>query len=436
MSENKNESYIERKKREEEEKKKKLKEIEKKENNKTINEDGTLASFDGIKAKEYSCTKKISVLATICHNLKTIIKTYGEEISHSKSGIPPVAFEIDRNLETPGRLIQSSDFHSMEIAFSDIMTSTDSVKTKVDRIFDTMNKFKSDILSGPLTDRRAKMCFLLYRASDYLRPFEEELELKEEECLVSMHHLRTQISFDLIEHSFLFVQNASPIFDVNVDRFKMLQHTSTQTFFYLNSTNTYSFIKSLHEAIDTKMKVIIDDYSPDMITPEEFVAFANSEGKAMKKTDEQQIEELEGKIQEMKDEAKTCMYKFSLEMTKEAISIVSDILQPDEAKLLEGVVFAGVDVVKKITDYCTGNKEEIEEKGATDIFQNLIKRQELLRKAHYSSIILRKMKGKSSELVNFLHMVRLYNLLTNRKLDKRKRKKKKKKRNVKKKKIS
>jgi len=45
MSENKNESYIERKKREEEEKKKKLKEIEKKENNKTINEDGTLASF-------------------------------------------------------------------------------------------------------------------------------------------------------------------------------------------------------------------------------------------------------------------------------------------------------------------------------------------------------------------------------------------------------
>jgi len=384
------------------------------------NPTGTMVSFDESKSKENSCRRKVSTLCAICRNLKTCMAFYGEEISHNKAALPPVAFEIDRNLETCGRLIQSSEFINMEVAFSDIMVSSGGTKEKVDKIYDKLTFFKEKILNGPLEDRRAKMCFLLYRASEYLRHFEEELELKDRDCLISMHHLRTQLSFDLITHSFLLVQNSSPLFDVIVDRFKMLQHTRTQTFFYLEASRTYTFITDLHENIDMKMKVLVDNYSPDMITPEEFVAFANNEGKSMKKSSEKEIEELEGKIEDMKGEAKNCMCQFALGVTKEAVGFLSSVLMPEETKLVESVVFAGVDALKKIKDFVMNNEEEIEQKEMVDVFQHLIKRQELLRKVHYSSMILRKMKGKSDELLTFLHMVRLYNLLTTKKLDTRK----------------
>ena len=219
--------------------------------------------------------------------------------------------------------------------------------------FGSVNRIgvKNRILQGPLAERRIKTCFLLYRASEYLRPFEEELEMKDLDMLQAMHRLRTRLSFDLIEHSFLFVQNACPLFDFVIDRFKMLKSTETETFFYLEASNTKKFIRCLHEAIDMKMKNIIDDYSPDMITPEEFIAFANNEGKGMKASNEEQIEELNSRIQDMQIEAKTCMQQFALEMTQQAVSLLSDVLIPDEKKLVEEVVFAGLDVIKKIKDF-------------------------------------------------------------------------------------
>jgi len=322
-------------------------------------------------------------------------------------------------LDTTGRLIQSPDFSRIENAFLKIMTSSDPGKSKVDQLNDCMMSLKNSISCGTLENRREKNCFLIYRASDYLRPYEEELELKNKEFLQSMHRLRTRISFDLIEHSFLFVQNASPLFNVYVDRFKMLQKTTTQVFFYLEAHSTYQFIRNLHEFIDMKMKNLIDDYSPDMITPEEFVSFANNEGKTRKASDEKEIEDMENQIHEMEDEAKNATAQFAIGLTKEAVTMLSSVLVPEEVSLVEGAVFAGIEAVKKITDMVTGKEEEIEEKGLGDVFQHLVRRQELLRKAHYSSMILEKMKGKASELVYFMRMVRLFNLLTTKKLDKR-----------------
>jgi len=370
-------------------------------------------------AKEGSRKRQVLILAALCQNLKTCMHDYGDVIDRVHVQLqPPIAYEIDRDLENPGRMIKVSEFVQIESAFGNVMESQSSQRDKVDRLLETMNDHKNRILCGPLLERRIKTCFLLYRTSEYLRPFEEELELKDLETLQSMHRLRTRLSFDLIEHSFLFVQNNCPLFDIVVDRFKMLKSTETETFFYLEATIAKKYIKCLHEAIDMKMKNILDDYSPEMITPEEFVSFANTEGKGMKASNEQQIEELNSRIQDMQSEAKNCMYQFGLEMTQQAVSLLSDVLIPDEKKLVEEIAFAGIDVIKKIRDFVTGNEEQIEEKGVSlDCFQHLIRRQDLLRKVHYSKLILQKMKGKSAELVKFLLMVRLYNLLTNRRFD-------------------
>jgi len=384
---------------------------------------GTLITTLELNPKDSPSRKKLHILAALCQNLKTCMKYYGEEISHSKASIPPVAFEIERNLESPGRLIQSTDFFTMESAFSEVVASSIGQKDKVTRLFDLMNSFKEKFQSETLADRKAKMCFLLYRASEYLKSFEEGMEMKDNELLICMHRMRTQISYDLIEHAFLFVQNASPLFDVEVDRFKMLQNSSCQTFFYLEKSIAHDYITRLHEAIDMKMKIIIENYSPEMISPEEFVAFANNEGKAMKASDEEQIDEMKTRIEEMKIEAKNCLGQFALGMTKQAVSILSTVLMPEEqVKVVESSVFIGIDLLKKIKSFFTDNEEEIEkDKGdeVVEVFQHLIRRQELLRRVHYSNLILRKMKGKAAELLTFMEMVRLYNVLTVRKLDTR-----------------
>jgi len=372
-----------------------------------------------IPAKEGTCKKKVYILSIICQNLKTIMECYGEEINQSKASVPPIGFEIDRDLETFGRLVQATEFCSIETSFCDIMTTSYPEKEKVARLSEAMNNFKKTIMSGPLTGRRAKNCFLFFRASEYLKHFEEELELKDKDTLSAMHRLRTQITFELIEHSFLFVQNDSPLFDVVVDRYKLLQKTSCETFFYLEASNAHKYIVLLFSAIDMKMKNIVDDYSSDMLTPEEFVSFANNDGRSMKKSEAEQIEELQNKILDMKKEANDCLINFSAGAVQQVFVFLSSVLLPLEAEAIKSLAFGGITLLKKLRSLA--DEKKIKEKGEEfkAIFSYLLKRQELLRKVHYSSLILQKMRTKTSELLRFLEMIRLYNVLTVRNLHER-----------------
>ena len=127
-------------------------------------------------------------------------------------------------------------------------------------IYNKIDTFEKEINPKNSTDNKLLFSLLLNNLSNYLRQFEGVKEMKAPQLVKIIRITRSKLNFLLIENRFKYIENQSPILNIKIDRYYVLNDSINETSIYLGRGETITFINNLREEMERKSKNIEPKY--------------------------------------------------------------------------------------------------------------------------------------------------------------------------------
>ena len=125
----------------------------------------------------------------------------------------------------------------------------------------------------------------------------------------------------MLEHRFIFEQNATPILSVRIDRCKIIAQTKNHTMIFLDREETKKFKRTLDTMLDNKATNITRTYSYDPFTGEELRHLAES---LDPDSCQEVLDYMDHQIVDMKAKADKQEADYRAEMTKASLKVMEN----------------------------------------------------------------------------------------------------------------
>ena len=199
-----------------------------------------------------------NLLAKNLSKLNSVIKEFSDKITGEKM----CAVRVSENLFEEEIEVNPNKNNCLKFMkkIEDIkMLKIDDIE-KLKLMKEKITELKNEINPESSNDNIIDFCFVLNKISEYLSNFERSLETKEYNLLEIMDLVRRKLDFNLLSFRFKFVENGTPILNIEINRYKILYDSKEMTSIYLEKGEVKKFMKKLKDELYKKAKNIDSKY--------------------------------------------------------------------------------------------------------------------------------------------------------------------------------
>ena len=242
-------------------------------------DNGPFKALSGFIARKWyqNVIDDADLIANNLNTLISIVNKFSEEITPEKM----CAIEVSKNIFDEkikfDEYLKNSENNICLKFFSQIEEIKNRNIDDIERLRlmnDLINKSKKEIDPYSSDRKKKDFCIILNNINNYESRFEESLETKKYALLKVMDILRRNLDFKLLEFTYKFIENKSPILNIKIDKYKLICNTNEEISIYLEKGEAKKFMKNLEEELDKKAKNVDTNYQFQDIGLKEIIKIA------------------------------------------------------------------------------------------------------------------------------------------------------------------
>ena len=248
-----------------------------------------------------------------------------------------------------------SYFPAIESNFSILADKYKDTLSYIIELDKLLNNYLKDLGENIVDEiKKKELCFILNRASFYLSHKEKLREQYELNILLKLDKLRRKIDYLLLQHRFKFVQNKTPIFDINIERCIILINSLETTSIYIEKIELKKFIEELGYALERKANNLKEQKNFEVLSLDEIRELAQVRDVNVN-SNETIREAIRNTIEDFEEQKKKNEEEIQSIATSLGMKLVGDTLQ-----IIPGVPTAVTNLIKEEKKETTDDRKKRE----------------------------------------------------------------------------